>query len=174
MRECETSARISRLMLTSGCVKEIHAESSQVFEARPACVYAILVDYHVHHPAILPKPYFAELTLEQGGRGAGTIIRVRMKVFGVEQVYRMTVTEPEPGRVLREEDSESGVTTTFTVEGLDDGEKARLTIATTARASRGIRGFFERRLNPPIMRRIFKKQLSKIAAYARAHPELGQ
>ena len=147
---------------------------SQAIDAPPARVYAILADYEVHHPAILPKPYFAELAVEQGGRGAGTVIRVTMKVLGVEQVFRMTVTEPEPGRILQETDAEAGVTTTFTVDPLDNGQSSRLTIHTAMPSSGGIRGYFERMLNPPITRRIFKKQLAKVAAYANEHPELGE
>jgi len=154
-------------------MSQIHVEASRVIEAPPQDVYAILADYHRHHPAILPKPYFAALTIEEGGQGAGTVIRVRMKVFGVQSVYRMTVTEPEPGRVLQEADPDAGILTTFTVDALAGGQESQLTIATAVRASRGVSGFFERLLNPPVMRRIFKKQLAQIAAYAREHPELG-
>ncbi len=59
-------------------MNQIHAEASAVIEARPEKVYAILSDYRVSHPAILPKQYFTEVAVEQGGQGAGTIVRAHM------------------------------------------------------------------------------------------------
>ena len=56
------------------------------------------------------------MTVEKGGKGAGTVIRVLMNVLGVDRTYYMEVSEPEPGRVLAETDQDAGVTTTFTVK----------------------------------------------------------
>jgi hypothetical protein len=83
-------------------MKQIHAEAFAVIAARPEKVYAILADYRVSHPAILPKPYFTEIAVEQGGPGAGTIARARMKVMGMEIAYRLIVSEPQPGRLMQE------------------------------------------------------------------------
>ena len=60
----------------------IHVEVSDVIKARPEQVYAVLSDYRMGHPAILPKPYFTSLTVDEGGQGAGTRIQVHMKVLG--------------------------------------------------------------------------------------------
>jgi hypothetical protein len=38
-------------------------------------VYAILADYRHGHPQIVPRPPFGLLEVEQGGYGAGTVIR---------------------------------------------------------------------------------------------------
>lgn len=150
-------------------MSQIHAEASDIIDARPEEVYAILVDYHEgHHPAILPQPYFTELAIEKGGKGAGTVIRVRMKVFGVERTYHLEVSEPEPGRVLVEADKDAGVTTTFTVEPVNDGRQTRVTIATDLTASPGFTGFMEKIVNPPISRHIYKKELRQLAAYVRS------
>jgi hypothetical protein len=130
-------------------------------------VYAILSDYRVNHLAILPKSYFTELTVEKGGQGAGTIIRVRMKVMGKELAYRQIVSEPQPGRVLMEADAAAGVTTTFTVEPLNDGQHSRVTIATDAKASPGVMGWMERLFNPAVMRRIYQQELQQLVEYAR-------
>ncbi len=100
----------------------IHVEVSDVIKARPEQVYAVLSDYRTGHPAILPKPYFTSLTVDEGGQGAGTRIQVHMKVLGAERHYQFVIREPEPGRVLVESDEAAGVTTTFTVEPLDGGE----------------------------------------------------
>ena len=146
---------------------QIRIAVSETIDARPEDVYAVLADYREGHPAILPKQYFTELTVEEGGTGAGTRILVRMKVFGVENTYRMVVSEPEPGRVLVEADDEADVVTTFTVGPLDSGSNCRLTIETSMRSKSGIGGFFERLFTPMISRRIYNKELSQIADYMR-------
>jgi hypothetical protein len=148
-------------------MNQIHAEVSEVIEAQPERVYAILSDYRVSHPAILPKPYFTEITVEQGGQGASTIVRAQMKVMGTELVYHLIVSEPQPGRVLMETDADAGVTTTFTVEPLNGGSHSRVTIATDAAASPGVKGWLERLFNPPVMCRIYQQELLQLAAYTR-------
>lgn len=148
-------------------MSQIHAEASDVIDARPEEIYAVLSDYRVGHPAILPKPYFTELMVEQGGQGAGTVIRFGMNVMGVKRVYRGVVSEPQPGRVLVEVYPEAGVVTTFTVEPLNGGKHSRVTIATDVEASPGVMGLVEKMMNPPILRRIFKKELRQLADYVR-------
>jgi hypothetical protein len=148
-------------------MNQIHVESSKVIEARPEKVYAILSDYHVSHPAILPKPYFTELTVEKGGQGAGTIIHVGMNVMGVKRAYRQVISEPEPGRVLVESDAAAGVTSSFTVDPFNGGQHSRVTIATDAATKPGLLGWMERLFNPFVMRRIYKEELQLLAEYAR-------
>jgi hypothetical protein len=147
-------------------MSNIHAEASAVIEAPSAQIYAILADYHQAHPAILPKPYFAEIHVEEGGRGAGTIFRLRMNVLGREQLFREVVTEPEPGRLLVETDLYTGQASSFRLEPLDGGQRTRVTIATDFKASPGLAGVMERLLNPPITRRIFQQELRNLAEYA--------
>jgi hypothetical protein len=143
----------------------IRTEVSRVINARPEAVYAVLSDYRVGHPAILPKPYFTGLTVEQGGKGAGTIAKAEMNVFGVKQVYRLVVTEPEPGRVMVETDDTVGIVTTFTVDSVGDGSQSKVTISTDAKTSAGFRGFMERLMNPPITRKIYNEELDLLASY---------
>lgn len=146
-------------------MKPILVEASEIIPAAPETIYGVLADYHEGHPAILPQAYFRELVVEKGGRGAGTVVRVHMEALGVEQHYRMVVSEPEPGRVLMEQDAEAGVTTTFTVAPLNGGEQSRVTIATASRPSPGLRGVLERLVNPPVARRIYKQELRQLAEY---------
>lgn len=40
-----------------------HVEESMLINARAKDLYAVVADYHTGHPAILPKPYFQELTV---------------------------------------------------------------------------------------------------------------
>ncbi|MBP8292444.1 MAG: hypothetical protein KAX65_06715 [Caldilineaceae bacterium] len=74
---------------------------------------------------------------------------------------QMKVSEPEPGRVLQEEDAATGVLTTFTVDALNDTQ-ACVTIATTARSSSGLKGWLEKMTTPGIMRRIYRQELARI------------
>lgn len=131
-------------------------------------VYALLADYRYHHPRIVPPEYFTELRVEQGGRGAGTRIRVRMRVMGASREFTHLVREPEPGRVLEEIDSEGTTATTFTVEPGDHGTGARVTIRTRFRVRPGVRGMFERLLTGMLLRRIYRKELVRLDEYARS------
>src|SRR3954452_24399967 len=89
--------------------------ASATIPARRDRVYSLISNYKDGHPRILPKQ-FTNLTVEQGGTGAGTVIRFQMSVFGRRQTLRAAITEPEPGRVLVETDLDTnGAVTTFTV-----------------------------------------------------------
>jgi len=100
-----------------------HVSESTVIAAPPARVYAILADYRVGHPGILPQPPFHSYELETGGQGAGTIMRFKMTALGRTENFRGAVTEPEPGRVLVETYFETKTVTTFTVEPHGDGRQ---------------------------------------------------
>ncbi len=145
----------------------ITVSESAVIDARPEEIYAIISEYRVHHQAIIPRAYFKEMTVEKGGQGAGTEIFLRMRVLGVEKTYYQYVTEPEPGRVLMEADPKAGVVTTFTVEPMDGGQHARVTISTESKPSPGFAGFMEKLIQPPISRRIYRQELQQLADYAR-------
>jgi hypothetical protein len=151
-------------------MRQMHAEAGALIPARPEEVYAILRDYHQHHPRILPKDYFPKLELEQGGTGAGTVFRVWTRALGIEQSFHMDVSEPEPGRVLVETDRATGLRTTFTVEPTEQAQQAHVTIATDWQAQPGIAGLFEKLLTPLLMRRIYRKELQQLADYARSKP----
>jgi hypothetical protein len=147
-------------------MSKIHAEASLLIDAAPEAVYTVLRDYHVGHPAIVPKPYFEKVVIVEGsGTGAGTVIDVTMNVMGQKIVYRETVSEPEPGRVLVEADEKAGVTSTFTVDPVDGGQRSKVTIASDWRRSPGFKGFIEALMNPSIGRRIFVKELAQLAEY---------
>lgn len=137
--------------------------------APPALVYDILADYRAGHPRILPPEYFGRLDVETGGRGAGTTIRFEMKAFGRVNVGRALVTEPDPGRELRET-LDTGVATTFVVENVGTAE-SRVTIRTEY-AKGGLAGWIERLLVPAYLRRVYAAELALLAreAEARRHP----
>jgi hypothetical protein len=144
-------------------------EVSEVLKGRPEAFYATLSDYRIGHPAILPKPAFKGLTVEKGGQGAGTEILVETQGFGRSNFMRMTVSEPEPGRVLREVDEENGIVTDFIVDPVNGGEQARVTIRTDFTEKPGILGFLEKWLNRPMIRYLYRKELRQLEAYVQSH-----
>jgi hypothetical protein len=145
-------------------MSDIVIKVAAAIDAAPAEVYALLSDYKVGHPSIVPEQYFKDLIVEKGGQGAGTVIRFTAIVMGKAYHYHQAVTEPEPGRILQENDLDQPLTTSFTFDPLDDGRQTHLTITTTMQASKGVKGFLEKMLNPLALRPIYKKELKQIAA----------
>src|SRR3712207_2626343 len=139
----------------------LHAEASATIDAPPEVVYDILADYREGHPKILPPENFSDLQVEQGGRGEGTIVSFKSRVGGVERTLRVAVTEPQPGRVLRETDTASTLMTTFTVTPVEGG-KSRVRIATDWDAGPDLMGLFERLLSPGMLRAIYAKELRRL------------
>ena len=137
---------------------------SRSIQAAPQKVYAIIADYHNGHPRILPKPYFVELEVEEGGYGAGTVIRFQMKLMGRLQTFRAEITEPEPGRVLVETDLDTGTTTTFTVEEHAQAQASRVTIRTVTQVGDGLFGAVEGWLTERLLHPIYKKELDQLAS----------
>jgi hypothetical protein len=150
----------------------LHAESSATINATAERVYAIIADYRNTHPLILPKENFRDLKVEQGGKGAGTIISFVLRSGGVERHYRMKVSEPKPG-VIVEQDLSSSLCTTFTVAPSDGGKASHVTIATEWDQSKGIMGIVERLLYPSGMRTIYKKELAQLATVASESSSIG-
>jgi uncharacterized protein YndB with AHSA1/START domain len=147
----------------------VQVESSRLIDAPPETVFGVLADYHVGHPAILPKPYFTGLKILEGGQGAGTVLHVDMNIFGVERSYRQQISEPEPGRVLKEDSVELQrnlpSVTTFTVEPRDGGKRSLVTIASEFETAPGFQGMMEKLMNPLVTRQIYAKELAQLDAY---------
>lgn len=158
----------NNIMTTRNRSNWIHVEASHIVDARPEDVYAVVSDYRVGHPAILPRQYFTRLDVEKGGQGAGTILRGALKVFGQEYTFHQEVTEPEAGRVIAETDIETGQYTSFTFESLNSGKQTRVTIVSDFPPSRGFTGFMEKFMKPAIIRKIYNAELQQLADYLRA------
>jgi hypothetical protein len=139
--------------------------ASALIQAPAQDVYAVIADYHHGHPQILPKPPFVSLAVEQGGTGAGTVIRVEMRVLGRLQTFRAVVTEPEPGHVLVET-NDTGYVTTFTVEPREDGQQAYVTIATEITGRAGVLATLECWFVRRLLRPVYFKELEQLAAVA--------
>ena len=133
--------------------------------APPEQTFRYLADMREHHHRFLP-PAFSGFVVESGGVGAGTVVRFKVTAGGRTREYRMEVSEPEPGRVMREADTNSSLVTTFTVTA--EGSASRVRIATEWEGAGGIGGFFERTFAPRVMRGIYADELARLDAYARA------
>ena len=129
-------------------------------------MYSLIANYNDGHPRILPKQ-FSGLMVEQGGVGAGTVIRFQMSVFGRKQTFRAAITEPEPGRVLVETSLDhNGTVTTFTVSPADAPADSRVTISTELPVRTGLLGRIERTLSTLLLRPIYVKELENLARVA--------
>jgi polyketide cyclase/dehydrase/lipid transport protein len=144
-------------------MSEYEVSRSGLVRAAAARVYEVLADYRHHHPRIVPPEYFRSLEVLAGGVGTGTRTRVEMRVLGVTQTFEQIVTEPEPGHLLMEANS-NGSTTTFRVED-QGGTATRVTIATRIPQRPGIGGVVERFLTTHMLRRIYRKEIDRLAAY---------
>jgi uncharacterized protein YndB with AHSA1/START domain len=141
----------------------IRVSAERPVEAPPETVYGLLADMG-EHPRFLP-PAFSDFHVEEGGVGSGTVSRFKVTAGGRSREYRMTVDEPDPGRVLTESDTNSSLVTTFTVT--PDGAGSRVRIDTAWEGAGGVGGFFERLFAPRVMRGIYADELERLNAYAR-------
>lgn len=140
--------------------------ASAVIPARRERVYALIANYHDGHPRIVPKQ-FSGLVVEQGGIGAGTVIRFRMSIFGRKQTFRAAVTEPEPGRVLVETDLDAnGAVTTFTVDQGPAPADTRVTISTELKVRSGFLGIIDKSLSTLLLRPMYLRELENLARVA--------
>ena len=140
--------------------------ASAIIPARRDRIYSLIANYSDGHQRILPKQ-FTSLVVEQGGTGAGTIIRFQMSLLGKKQTFRAAITEPEPGRVLVETDLDTnGAVTTFTVNPGTAPADSRVTISTDLPVRAGFLGRIERTISTLLLRPIYVKELENLARVA--------
>jgi len=146
-------------------MKTHHIEATALIHAPAERVYAILADYHDGHGRIAPKPWFGPIEVEQGGTGAGTIIRFTMTVLGKTQACRSIISEPEPGRVMVENENSSGTVTTFTVIPID-AATSQTTIASEFKLHAAPISWIEPLLLNRAIPPIYAKELQLLDDYA--------
>lgn len=145
----------------------MQVSAERTVDAAADTVYRYIADMREHHPRFLP-PAFSDFQVEAGGAGAGTVTRYKLTVGGRTREHRVTVAEPEPGRVLTE--SEAGgpnSVTTFTVA--PEGSASRVRIHSAWDSAGGIGGVLERMFAPRMVRAILTDELGRLDAYAREH-----
>ncbi|KIL39701.1 hypothetical protein SD70_18245 [Gordoniibacillus kamchatkensis] len=152
-------------------MKTYQVAVSRMIDAPLQEVYKVVIDMEEHR-RILPKQ-FESLEVLQGGNGAGTVFRLGMNVMGARQTLVMTVTEPEPGRIVRECDEAAGVTTVWTLTPSANGRQCLLKLTTDFPCKPGFAGLAERLVSPPIVRSMYRRELDNMNAYLTAgitHP----
>ena len=142
-------------------MSRIHAEAERVIDARPEEVYTFLSNYREARPRILPAN-FQDYTVEQGGRGAGTIISYRLQAGNRERAYRMQVEEPSQGRVIIERDLGSTLVNTWTISPITGGQTLVAIITEWESRASGVGSFFERTFAPMGLRHIYVEMLNKL------------
>lgn len=149
-------------------MSQIFSQAEAVLNARPEAIYDAIADYKHGHPNIIPPRRFSDLQVEEGGYGEGTIIRFKVKTFGTVLNMYQRVSEPEPGRVVVEQDIDSprNAITTFTVIPLENKQKARVIITTVMDASPGLTGIVERLLVPRLNQSTYRKEFQLLEAFA--------
>jgi hypothetical protein len=145
--------------------------AERVMDVPAEVVYHLISDYSEHHrdaPEGFLPPQFADLVVEQGGVGAGTVVRFTSNLGGRSETVTASITEPEPGRVLVE--TSPGVETTFTVEPVGD-RRARVRFDTILEAG-GVKGLIARLLAPGLLRPVYADEMERLERHAKAHPAL--
>jgi hypothetical protein len=142
-----------------------HAVTATARVAAPAdVVYATIANYHTGHPRIVPKQ-FSNLVVEQGGIGAGTVIRFDMKILGSTTHFRAIVSEPEPGRVLVERNVEGNeAVSTFVVDPDAAGKTCQVTIHTEMPVRGGLAGVIEKFMVTRVLTSLYKEELKRLEA----------
>lgn len=140
--------------------------ASAIIPARRERVYSLLANYRDGHARILPRQ-FSNLVVEQGGVGAGTVIRFQVSLLGRKQNLRAAITEPEPGRVLVETYLDgNGAVTTFTVSPGHAPADSNVTISTALPVRAGWLGIIERKFSTLLLRPVYQRELENLARVA--------
>ena len=142
----------------------LHAAAEAAIDAPALTVLAILRDFDGEHRRILPSA-FSNLVIEEGGIGAGTMMRFDLTLGGRTSGARARVEEPEPG-VIEEQLIGRDMVTRFTVR--PNGTGARTRIETRWQPAAGIAGVLERLFAPRMLRRLYEDELSKLDDVAKS------
>lgn len=137
-------------------------DAQRAIAAPVEIVYRCISDYH-ERPRWLP-PNFTDLVIEQGGIGAGTVVRYLLSVGRRQRTYVMAVSEPRPGAELVERDTGSSLVTTWTVGA--SGAGTGVAIHTEWQGAGGVGGFFERLFAPAALKRVYDDALARLDRYA--------
>jgi hypothetical protein len=129
--------------------------------AAPEQVFDLLSDYVDGRPRVQPEA-FADWAVEEGGIGEGTVVTYTLHAAKRQRPYRLEVSEPEPGRVLAEDDTTSTFAQTWTVEPVATGG-TRVAVACSWQGAGGVGGIFEGIFAPKGVTRLYEQILAGVA-----------
>jgi len=132
------------------------------FPVSPERVYNLIIDMEEHR-RILPRQ-FESLDVMEGGKGAGTVFRLTIHVMGSRSSLVMTLSEPEPGRIVQEQDEKAGVTTIWKLIP-EPGDCCVLRLTSQFPNKPGFSGWMERIATSSMIRSIYKRELKNMEEY---------
>lgn len=144
-------------------MKTYKVTAERMIDAPHPQVYNVVIDMEEHRH-ILPKQ-FESLDVLKGGKGAGTIFRLNMNVMGNRSSLELTIAEPEPQRIILEEDKAAGVSTTWKLTPVEGGKRCLIQLTSNFRSKPGFAGLMERVIVPPVIRSIYRQELDNINEY---------
>ena len=145
--------------------RQIEVAVERRVSASPEQVMALLADYRQGRPRILTDNY-VDYTVEQGGQGAGTVVRYTFRAARRERRVRLQVETPDPETIV-ETDTNSSLVTTWRVTPEAGGSASRVRLLTTWQGAGGLGGFFERTFAPRGLRRVYAQVLDRLEAAVR-------
>lgn len=144
-------------------MRTLTVKISRTYDQPIEKLYGVISDYRDGLPHIVPKAYFKGWEVERGGQGAGTIVNVTMSFFGKSFPFRLEVTEPKPGRVLVETDTDTGKYTRFTFAPTKEGSRVTLTIDSAIPIQPGVFGYLKALNVAFFAKRIYKAEMEGLA-----------
>ena len=138
---------------------------SKIINAPRKAIYDVIADYHIGHNAILPRPFFSDIVVEEGGYGDGSLISFDITLGGQTVPYRQRVSELENGRIIQEANVHDEGITQFILDPIGDGTKTEVTIYVQLVEPTGIFAFLERWITIAFSRWLFNKELNNLAEY---------
>lgn len=143
-------------------MKHYEVSVERRFQASPERVYNLIVDMEEHR-RILPRQ-FESLNVLEGGKGTGTVFGLTMNVMGSRTTLVMTLSEPEPGRLVQEQDQKAGITTIWELTP-EPGDCCMLRLTSRFPSKPGISGWVERIATTSMIRSIYKRELENMEEY---------
>jgi len=139
--------------------------ASSIIQAPAEEVYNVLKDYNNEHAHIIPRKFFDGMRVLRGsGVGEGTRFEAHFKTFGQRTTLVMDVSEPEPGRILQEIDTQAVNITKFIVDPIVDNDSScNVTIRTDVMKERGwVAGTIDMWIKRKIMTHMYEEELKTL------------
>ena len=146
----------------------LHTAAEAVIDAPAPTVLAVLRDFNGQHREILP-PAFANLVVEEGGVGAGTVMSFDHHARRPERRRATSPRSRSPAEgVIEEHIVGRDMVTTFTVRP-DSATTTTARIETHWQPASGLAGLLERLAAPRMLRQIYRDELARLDEVAAVH-----